>query len=132
MNHRAFRPAASNEVARPTARWSNHIAPRSDPALAPPRPHLRRAVAGGYRADLNRDPVLSTERLEKACIVRLGGEIDLYNAPAVREALLAACSEGPERVVVDLSEVEFLDSTALGALVEARTRLPNREGFILA
>ena len=89
-------------------------------------------MAGGYRVDLNRDPVLSTERLEKACIVRLGGEIDLYNAPAVREALLAACSDGPERVVVDLSEVEFLDSTALGALVEARTRLPNREGFILA
>jgi anti-sigma B factor antagonist len=81
---------------------------------------------------LNRDPVLSTERLDKACIVRLCGEIDLYNAPAVREALLAACSDGPERVVVDLSEVEFLDSTALGALVEARTRLPNREGFILA
>jgi anti-sigma B factor antagonist len=64
--------------------------------------------------------------------VRLTGEIDLYNAHAVRDALFEACSDGPERVIVDLSEVEFIDSTALGALIEARAMLPNRNGFILA
>jgi anti-sigma B factor antagonist len=34
--------------------------------------------------------------------------------------------------VVDLGEVEFIDSTALGALIEARTRLNNRRAFLLA
>jgi anti-anti-sigma factor len=28
--------------------------------------------------------------------------------------------------------VKFIDSTALGVLIEARTRLPNRRGFLLA
>jgi anti-anti-sigma factor len=35
-------------------------------------------------------------------------------------------------VVVDLSEVEFIDSTALGVLIEARTRIDNRQAFLLA
>ena len=86
-------------------------------------------VDGG---SLRREPVISTEKSGDACIVRLAGELDLYNAHAVREALLAACADGPERVIVDLSEVEFIDSTALGVLIEARSKLPNRGGFLLA
>ena len=34
--------------------------------------------------------------------------------------------------IVDLSEVEFMDSTALGVLIEGRTKLPNRKAFLLA
>jgi len=64
--------------------------------------------------------------------VRLAGELDLYNANEVREALIACCEESPERLVVDLSDVKFIDSTALGVLIEARTRLTNRKGFLLA
>jgi anti-sigma B factor antagonist len=70
--------------------------------------------------------------VEGACVVRLGGELDLYNAPQVRDALAEACSDSPQRVVVDLSEVEFIDSTALGVLIEARTRIDNRQAFLLA
>jgi anti-sigma B factor antagonist len=72
------------------------------------------------------------ETVDDAYVVRLAGELDLYNAPAVRNALLEACADGPKKVVVDLSDVEFIDSTALGVLIEARTRLPNRNGFLLA
>jgi anti-sigma B factor antagonist len=50
----------------------------------------------------------------------------------VRETLLQACSESPERLVVDLSGVRFMDSTALGVLIEARTRMANRRAFLLA
>jgi anti-sigma B factor antagonist len=81
---------------------------------------------------LRKDPVLGVERQGDACVVRLGGELDLYNAPQVRQALTEAASESPARVVVDLSEVEFIDSTALGVLIEARTRLDNRRAFLLA
>ena len=81
---------------------------------------------------LRKDPLLGVEAVGDACVVRLGGELDLYNAEKVRAALLEACNESPARVVVDLSEVEFLDSTALGVLIEARTRLQNRRAFILA
>jgi anti-sigma B factor antagonist len=81
---------------------------------------------------LRKDPVLGVEAVGKACVVRLGGELDLYNANQVREALGGACAVSPERVVVDLAEVEFIDSTALGVLIEARTKLDNRRAFLLA
>ena len=81
---------------------------------------------------LRKDPVLGVEQQGDACVVKLGGELDLYNAPQVRRALTDACADSPARVVVDLSEVDFIDSTALGLLIEARTRLDNRRAFLLA
>jgi anti-sigma B factor antagonist len=81
---------------------------------------------------LRKPPVLGIDEDGKAHIIRLGGELDLYNADAVREALFTACDDGPERIVVDLSEVEFMDSTALGVLIEARSKLANRKAFMLA
>jgi anti-sigma B factor antagonist len=81
---------------------------------------------------LRKDPVLGVERQGDACVVKLAGELDLYNATQVREALAEAASDSPQRVVVDLGEVEFIDSTALGVLIEARTRLNNRRAFLLA
>lgn len=83
-------------------------------------------------ASLHKEPVLAIDRQNGAAIVRLGGELDLYNATQVREALTTASSESPERVVVDLSEVDFIDSTALGVLIEARSKLPNKRAFLLA
>jgi anti-sigma B factor antagonist len=81
---------------------------------------------------LRKDPVLGVEAVGDAYVVRLGGELDLYNAPQIREALTQVSVDPPQRIVVDLSEVEFIDSTALGALIEARASLPNRRGLLLA
>jgi anti-sigma B factor antagonist len=83
-------------------------------------------------AGIREDPVAGIERNDGAVIVSLAGELDLYNAHEVREALLECCAEGPDRLVVDLSSVKFIDSTALGVLIEARTRMTNRRGFLLA
>jgi anti-anti-sigma factor len=77
-------------------------------------------------------PVAGVERSGAATIVRLAGELDLYNAHLVRDALLEATEEKPPRLIVDLGEVAFLDSTALGVLIEARKALENRRGFLLA
>jgi anti-sigma B factor antagonist len=81
---------------------------------------------------LNEHPVGGIERRNGAVVVHLVGELDLYNAPEVRRALLELCAEAPERLVVDLAEVDFVDSTALGVLIEARTKLENRRSFLLA
>jgi anti-sigma B factor antagonist len=87
---------------------------------------------GDENSGLRKNPVLGVERIGEACVVRLGGELDLYNAPEVRDTLLEACSGSPGRIVVDLGEVEFIDSTALGVLIEARTKMDNGRGFLLA
>ena len=81
---------------------------------------------------LRKHPVLGVEEVGDAYVVRLGGELDLYNAAQVRAALMEACAQAPERIVVDLGGVEFIDSTALGVLIETRTRLDNRGGLVLA
>ena len=83
-------------------------------------------------AGIREDPIAGIARDGGSIVVRLAGELDLYNAHAVREALLECCAESPERLIVDLSGVRFIDSTALGVLIEARTRLPNSRGFMLA
>jgi anti-sigma B factor antagonist len=77
-------------------------------------------------------PIAGISRADGTVVVRLAGELDLYNAHQVRDALLECCAEGPSRLVVDLSGVKFIDSTALGVLIEARTKLPNKRGFMLA
>ena len=88
--------------------------------------------AGDGGGAMREDPVAGVERGDGSVVVSLAGELDLYNAPQVRQALSDAASDSPTRVVVDLSEVEFIDSTALGVLIEARTRLDNRRAFLLA
>jgi ABC-type transporter Mla MlaB component len=75
---------------------------------------------------LRKHPVLGVEEVGTAVVVRLGGELDLYNAAQVGMALADACAQAPERLVVDLEKVEFIDSTALGVLIETRTKLDNR------
>jgi anti-sigma B factor antagonist len=76
--------------------------------------------------------VAGVDRLGGAVVVRLTGELDLYNAHEVRDVLVEEAARDPERVVIDLSDVDFIDSTALGVLIEARTKLANRRAFLLA
>ena len=83
-------------------------------------------------SDGRNSPVAGVEHSDAGVVVRLAGELDLYNAEDVRGALLECCAEGPGRLVVDLSEVTFIDSTALGVLIEARSRMTDRRAFMLA
>jgi anti-anti-sigma factor len=76
-------------------------------------------------------PVVAVEQRGAVTIVRLGGELDLYNAGEIRTALGTVIAAGPDRVVVEMSQVEFIDSTALGVLIEARSTL-GRGGLALA
>jgi anti-sigma B factor antagonist len=81
---------------------------------------------------LHQAPVNGVRERDGAVVVELAGELDLYNAHTVRETLLGQAEKKPERLVIDLSRVTFIDSTGLGVLIEARTRLPNRQAFMLA
>jgi anti-sigma B factor antagonist len=61
---------------------------------------------------------------EKGIVVAVSGELDLTTVSMVREALLArVAADQASSVIVDLSQVEFIDSAGLALLVEARKRL---------
>jgi anti-sigma B factor antagonist len=81
---------------------------------------------------LRQPPVAHVTQRDSAVVVHLQGELDLYNAPELRQALSEAVEQQPERLVVDLAAVEFIDSTALAVLVEGRAKLANRRAFLLA
>jgi anti-sigma B factor antagonist len=56
-------------------------------------------------------------------VIELGGEVDLYTAPEFKERLVQLIEGGKKRIVVDLSQATFIDSTTLGVLVGGVKRL---------
>jgi anti-sigma B factor antagonist len=71
---------------------------------------------------------VATVRLGDVPVVTVAGEIDVTSAPTLREALEAQTGEGVGVVVVDLRQVSFLDSTALGVLVAAHKERREHDG----
>jgi anti-sigma B factor antagonist len=69
---------------------------------------------------------------EAVCVVTPAGEIDIATAPQLKSRLVGLLGEGFSRLVVDLSEVSYLDSTGLGVLVAFSRRLPEDGEVALA
>jgi anti-sigma B factor antagonist len=60
---------------------------------------------------------ITTEAKGEATVVHVGGDLDVYTAPRLKETLDKALAG--RRLVLDLSGVGFIDSTALGVLAGA-------------
>lgn len=64
-------------------------------------------------------PTIRTERVEGGVVVRPSGDVDLNVSPSLRQALKQVLRGRPERLVVDLSGVPYMDSSGVATLVEA-------------
>jgi len=53
-------------------------------------------------------------------LLAVGGEVDMLSSPTLRESIASALAGGHQRMIIDLDAVEFLGTTGLAALVEAR------------
>jgi anti-sigma B factor antagonist len=73
---------------------------------------------------------LTTEQTDGASVVTVVGEVDVHTAPQLDEALTALVEAANYRLIVDLSGVEFLDSTGLGVLVKALKRVREHDGSL--
>ena len=84
-----------------------------------------RAEAGGVRdPSLAGEFVVSRERRADALILSLSGELDLATSALLERELDAAQATRPMRLVIDLTGLEFIDSSEPGrpaALPQART-----------
>jgi len=60
-------------------------------------------------------------------VVTVGGALDIYAAPALRERLIELLNAGHDRIVVDMDGVSFIDSTGLGVLVGTLKRMRRTE-----
>ena len=59
---------------------------------------------------------------DDVAVVQASGELDIHTNRAFKRCLVGAVQEGVARVVVDLTGVTFIDSSALGALVGGARR----------
>lgn len=64
-------------------------------------------------------------------VVTLTGEVDLYTAPALEQALEGVVALGGTAVALDLADVSFIDSTVLGVLLSYRERLQDLGGELV-
>lgn len=85
-------------------------------------------------SDQSADPVtfdfaLAEERLPSgAHVVAVSGEVDIFTAPDLKRTIALAIEDGAHRLVIDLTQTRFLDSTALGVLIGAVKRLRPLDG----
>jgi anti-sigma B factor antagonist len=63
-------------------------------------------------------------------VLRVGGEIDAYAAPQIRDRVSALAGNGAVHIIADLRGAGFLDSAGLGALVGSRKELRARGGSL--
>jgi anti-sigma B factor antagonist len=63
-------------------------------------------------------------------VFELSGSLDIATSPTVRASLLDASARGDHRLIVDLTNVDFLDSTGLGALIGAQRRAKEFAGEV--
>ncbi len=69
------------------------------------------------------------DRVEgEVTVLAVAGEVDVYTAPKLREKVIELVNDGRTRIVVDATEVDFLDSTGLGVLVGALKRVRSANG----
>lgn len=65
---------------------------------------------------------------EGVAVIALSGEVDVYTSPRVKQEIVDLLNAGTTKLVVDLSGVEYLDSTGLGVLIGGLKRARERDG----
>lgn len=81
------------------------------------RPHLTSLL------DPNSMLVLDELSVDGEVVISASGEVDMASAPLLWDRLSAAIPEVKARLVVDLSQTTFIDSSALAVFVRAQKRL---------
>ena len=76
------------------------------------------------------DLTLATREVGDRTIIQVGGEIDVYSAPQLRDAIAELVAQGATSIVVDLEDVGFLDSTGLGVLVGGLKKVRAENGSL--
>jgi anti-sigma B factor antagonist len=60
--------------------------------------------------------------------VKVSGEIDVYTAPKLRDALFPLTENNQVKMTVDLTEVDYMDSTGLGVFVGVFKNIRSKSG----
>lgn len=76
-------------------------------------------------------PIQEVRWAGKAAVVDVVGEIDLNTSNAFQQDLLELLDKSPERIVVNLSGVSYMDSSGVASLVKLLSRIRRTNGSLV-
>lgn len=71
-----------------------------------------------------------TQQRGEFAVISVGGELDLATAPRLQEHITDLLDRGRSRLVFDLTQVSFCDSTGLATLIHAKNSCDEAGGFV--
>ncbi|MGG6297450.1 STAS domain-containing protein [Leptolyngbya sp. AN02str] len=72
-----------------------------------------------------------TREIKDTCqVYRLAGLLDAFSEPTFRKVLDKFVEEGPSNFILDLSQIDFIDSSGLGALVQVAKKVQTAGGSL--
>ena len=77
------------------------------------------------------DVIVQSRRKGSWTVVEVAGESDRHTTPPLREHVLQLIDEGTDRLALDMTKVEFMDSSSLGALVMCLKRMREHDGSLV-
>ncbi len=99
--------------------------------------HLYLSVHDQYEEGIIAEPLNLTVSLrgtrevrDNCQLFRLTGLLDAFSEPTFRKVLGSKIEEGPKHIILDLSQIDFVDSSGLGALVQLAKQAQNAEGTL--
>ena len=66
---------------------------------------------------------IKNREVEGVVILDIEGEIDLYNAPDIKEAIKNQIESDKKKVIINLKSVSYIDSSGIGALISSLSNL---------
>lgn len=63
-------------------------------------------------------------------LFRLTGLLDAFSEPKFRSVMVGCVDEGPKHLILDLSKIDFVDSSGLGALVQLAKKVQTAGGTL--
>jgi anti-sigma B factor antagonist len=77
------------------------------------------------------DVVQGTRSQGRWTVVEVAGELDLHTSPSLRDRVLTLIEDGTGFLALDLTNVDFMDSSSLGSLVACLKRVRERDGRLV-
>ncbi len=71
---------------------------------------------------------ISSRAKGEVVILDISGEIDLYNAPEIKDIVNKLIEQKKYNVIINLKEVTYIDSSGIGALISSLSNLKKYQG----
>jgi anti-sigma B factor antagonist len=72
--------------------------------------------------------ITDVRKQPEATIIDLAGDVDLHHSPALHAALVDVANDRPQKLMLNLQQVPYMDSSGLGTLVEVFRRVNAYKG----